>query len=192
MEQLNQQIFLLLNSGAGTTSPWLDHLAVFSAQWLVWVLLPALACGWFRGDLRYKKAIVNAVLAAIMALGAGALIGWLFPHPRPFALGLGRLLIDHVPDASLPSDHLTLWWSLALGLAFCPQTRRIGLLLTLAGLLPAWARIRAGVHFPLDMVAAFLLSWAVAGVLQRFGQPWVHRLNALAMQWQRSLLGRHA
>lgn len=191
MEQLNQQLFLLLNSGAGHPGGWRSHLAVFLAEWLVWALPALLLHLWFKGDFKVKKAAVGAGLSAVLALSAGGIIGWLHPHPRPFALGLGHLLVSHAPDASLPSDHLTLWWGIALGLACSPHWRKIGLLLTLAGLVPAWARIYVGVHFPLDMVAAFLVSLGASQAIRLYGRTGVARATLAGMHVQRLLLKRH-
>lgn len=191
MEQLNQHIFLLINSHTLFVASWFDHVAVFLAEWLVWLLPALLVLLWFRGDFQIKKAAMGAGLSAAIALVAGGLIGWFWPHPRPFMLSMGHLLISHAPDASLPSDHLTLWWGIAIGLAYSPRLRHIGLLLALAGLAPAWARIYVGVHFPLDMVAALLVSLGAAHLLHAVGQPLVAKSSLALVQVQRLLAKRY-
>ncbi|WDZ95811.1 undecaprenyl-diphosphatase [Herbaspirillum sp. WKF16] len=192
MELLNFRIFLLLNSSAIYTSSWREHLAVFTAEWLVWALPPMLVYLWLRGDFKLKKAAVGAALSAAIALCVGGLLGWLWPHPRPFMLGMGHLLINHAADASLPSDHLTLWWGIALGLAHSAPTKRIGLLLTATGLAPAWARVFVGVHFPADMLAAFIVALGSAHVVSAYGRPMVTKATVAGVQLQRALLRRYA
>ena len=86
--------------------------------------------------------------------------------PRPFMVGLGHPFLAHVADASFPSDHLTLWWSVAFSLLLHKRTRWAGGLLAVAGLPVAWARIYLGVHFPLDMLGAIVVAVASAGVCQ--------------------------
>jgi len=189
MEQLNQHIFLFLNSRSMFVRSGTDHLAVFLADWLIWVIPALLAAMWFMGDVRRKQVAVRAGLTAALALGIGALIGWLWPHPRPFMIAMGHMLVLHAPDASLPSDHLTLWWSIALALAYAPGLKRAGLLLGLAGLVLAWARIYIGVHFPFDMVAAFLVALVSAQVVHTVGQPLIGKITLVGMQLQDILTG---
>jgi undecaprenyl-diphosphatase len=189
MENLNFHLFALINAPSAFVDTHLPGLVVFLATWLIWVL-PLMFLGyWLTGDDKQKQTMMEAAFSAVLALAVGGLMGWLWPHPRPFMLGMGRMLIPHSPDASLPSDHLTLWWSIALSLALTPRFRRRGLLLTAIGFAVAWARIYAGVHFPLDMLAALLVALAAAIFVRFFCRPLTAHATVVGSQLQRVFLG---
>ena len=97
-------------------------------------------------------------MAALIGLALAQVITAIWYHPRPFEIGLGRQLLDHAPEASLPSDHATLLFSLALPLLFCATARRWGAVFLALGVVTAWSRIYLGVHFPLDMIGAFAVA----------------------------------
>lgn len=171
MEAFNLAIFRLIQASA-PVQPWTVALATCLGDGLIGLVPLVLAWGWLRGRPDLRAATVRAGLAAVMALAASALIGTFWPHPRPFMAGLAPDLLGHVPEASFPSDHLTLMWSVAISLMLARCSRRVGLVLALLGLPMAWARIWLGVHFPLDMVGALAVGGSAAWLLQAvFGSP---------------------
>ena len=189
MEELNRSLFLLLNAPAHPAALAV-FFARFFAQYAVALVPLTLVWGWLRGSEPTRKILLEAALCAITALLLNQVIGSLWPHPRPFMIGLGHTLISHAPDSSFPSDHLTLLWSVAFSLLAHAALRRWGLALALLGLPMAWARIYLGVHFPLDMLGAALVSWLCAWLCawlaqhqaERFMQP---LYGAVATLYQR-------
>lgn len=81
----------------------------------------------------------------------------IYPHPRPFVMEVGRTLIEHQPTASFPSNHMLIFSTIALSYCFAGRKLAGGILLGLAFAV-AWSRIYVGVHFPLDMLGAFILA----------------------------------
>ncbi|MDE2610988.1 MAG: undecaprenyl-diphosphatase [Burkholderiales bacterium] len=158
MEHLNTSLFLLINAASNRPPMPLGPLSYFFAQDFIWVVPLGLVAGWLRGSAPVKQALVLAALSGLTGLLINQLIGMVWDHPRPFVLGLGHTLIAHAPDSSFPSDHLTLIWSVALALVLQSRWRRIGVLVLLAGLPIAWARIYVGVHFPLDMAGSLAVG----------------------------------
>jgi len=153
MNELNEALFLWLN--ATTQAPTLAVItAKFFAGYAVLLIPLALLKGWLRGDEATRKLMLEGAAAGLAALLVAQFIGLVWPHPRPFALGLGNQLIPHAPNASFPSDHLTFVWAVSFSFLMHRQTRMAGLLLSLLGLPIAWARIYLGVHWPLDMLGA--------------------------------------
>ncbi|TAM33881.1 MAG: undecaprenyl-diphosphatase [Burkholderiaceae bacterium] len=193
MEEFNQSLFLLINAPAHPAAAVLVLARLF-AQYLILLMPLTLLAGWLRGSEHTRKLMLEAAACALLALLMAQIIGMLWPHPRPFMIGLGHQLIPHVADPSFPSDHLTLMWSVGFSLLLHAQTRAAGALLTLLGLPVAWARIYLGVHFPLDMVGAALVAalsawlclhyagWVVEPVF-----PWMaatyRRLFASLIRW---------
>lgn len=183
MEPLNQTLFLLLN--ASEPSSVMQAWMRFCANALIWAMPATLVVGWLRvparatarsaggtGSPACRDHFVEAALAAVLGLALAQVISAIWPHPRPFALGLGHQWIAHVDDASLPSDHTTLAFSVACSLLMHAGTRASGMLLGLAGLMVGWARIYAGIHFPLDVVGGVLLGVASAMLAHRVAR-WI-------------------
>ncbi len=157
MEELNHSLFLLMNApahpGAGELA-----VAVLLAKYLVLVIPAGFVIAWLRGGETTRKALLLATFAAVAGLLTSHAIGWIWPHPRPFVIGLGHTHMHHAADPSFPSDHLTLLWSVAFSLLLDARTRVAGIALSLLGLPIASARIYLGAHFPIDMAGAALVA----------------------------------
>ena len=188
IQQFNHSLFLQFNAGASTPR-WLIDVAVFVANDLVFGVPLLLLALWLAATNSRRFAALQAVAIAMLALGANQLIGIAWFQPRPFVIGLGHTWATHAPDASFPSDHLTLFTSIGLGLLLGGQ-RRIGLATLGAGLLVGWARVYLGLHFPLDMAGSLLVATVGAAVLtalwRRIGAAVTARVEAL----YRALLAR--
>ncbi|GJI90851.1 MULTISPECIES: undecaprenyl-diphosphatase [Duganella] len=168
MTTLNTDLFLLL-AAPPAPSPLLLSAAIALAESAILAVPLLLVAGWLRGGADWRKAALEACLSAAVALGLAQLAGLLFPHNRPFMDGIAHAWVAHVPDASFPSDHLTLIWSVALSLCLHPAARRAGAWLALLGLPMAWARIYIGVHYPADMAGALLVGATGAWVARQLG-----------------------
>lgn len=184
MEHLNQTLFLWLNAPEHP-SALVVTFATFSAEWLIWAVPTLISIGWMRGNESTRKTLLVVTASGLLGLLTNQIIGLAWSHPRPFMIGLGHTLIPHVADSSFPSDHLTLWWSAAFSILLTQEWRRAGLALALVGLLIAWSRIYLGVHFPLDMLGAIVVS-ALSALLTFCSAHWylgpIYRL-ARRMHW---------
>lgn len=158
-DHLNHFLFSLFNATPGLAG-WRLHAAIFAAEWVILVVPLGLVLMWTNGLPGQREAAVRALLAAVAALTMSKLIGLAWFHPRPFMVQIGQTYLDHAPDSSFPSDHATSMFSVALALAVCQlrEARRFGLVLLVLAMAVAWARVFLGVHWPLDMVAAFVVS----------------------------------
>lgn len=162
-EAFNQALFLMINA-APATPLWLIGLATKIADDLIY-LIPVLLTGMLlSGTEAQRNLAIRACVVAMVALGANQLIGLVWQHPRPFMIGLGHTFIAHAPDSSFPSDHATVFASLALTL-LPGGARTLGGLTLLAGLAVAWARVFLGVHFPLDMLGAVVVACVACMVI---------------------------
>ena len=164
VEHLNTTLFLMINASL-PARPALVTSAFFFAEYLIWAVPCGLVAAWLLGPGLWRRAAFRAALAALLACVISFAIGVVWPHPRPFVLGIGNQLLEHAADASFPSDHLTLWWAIGFSLLApphgqraAPPVRLTGLLVALFGLPMAWARIYLGVHYPLDMIGALLVA----------------------------------
>ncbi|SAK77021.1 phosphatase PAP2 family protein [Caballeronia ptereochthonis] len=174
LEAFNRALFLSINATPATPR-WQIETALTIANDFIYLIPVLLALLWLFGDGRQRAAAVRACCVALLALGFNQLIGMVWMHPRPFMIGLGHTFTEHVPDPSFPSDHATVFASIALTFLLA-GLRRSGVLVALAGVLIAWARVRIGVHFPFDMIGAV----GVACVAYVLIEPlWVRAGDAL-------------
>ena len=114
----------------------------------------------FLGSMRERQTIIFCALCEVLALFINYLLGFMFPHPQPFMLGLSPNYLDHAAENSFPSDHATFMWTLAFGLLLHMRLWPFGWAAVLLAALTNWARIFLGVHFPFDILG----SMAVAAI----------------------------
>ena len=171
MQSLNHALFLILNAPEHPSIAAL-LVATILAQYAILLIPLVLVIGWLRGARESRIGMLQAATAGILGLLIVQLICLAWPMPRPFMIGLGHQFLAHAADSSFPSDHLTLWWSVAFSLMLQVRFRTTGTLLAIAGLPVAWSRIYLGVHFPLDMVGALTVAAFSATVVQ-FGRHWL-------------------
>lgn len=185
MDSINNTFFLWLNAsahpGAGAVA-----LATFLANDLIWLIPVAMIVGWLRGRDDIRQAMMIAAITALLGLFLNQCIGLFYWHPRPFMVPIGHTLIQHAPDSSFPSDHLTFWWGIAFSL-WSQKYSRLGGALALAGLPIAWARVYLGVHFPFDMAGAACVAAASAWISLRASAWYLNPLFGLALKLYRKL-----
>ena len=159
LDQLNLYLFHLLNA-PDQASIWMINYACLIAHDLVYLFLLIFAIAWFWGSDEVKTGIVKAVIFTAITLSMSEVLSALLNTPRPFVMDVGRTLIEHAPTGSFHSNHMSIFSGMALAYYFSPQ-RDLGRILLWTAWLVAWSRIYVGVHFPIDMVGAFLISLMV-------------------------------
>lgn len=160
LEQLNQIFFLRLNADSGS-SGWALSLAAVAADYFIYAIPLVLLALWLWGGALERGVALKAVAVAFVALGINQLLAIVWPHPRPFMMGLGHTFIAHASDSSFPSDHATVFAAIGFTFLFAGCRKAIGWGILLLGVWVSWARIYLGVHFPLDMLGAAVVAIAV-------------------------------
>ncbi len=158
----NHHLFQLINAPDGL-SPLALWLATALAEWLIYLIPVAMVVAWVRGDAGSRHELLQMLLAVLFALAIGQLLAFLWPQPRPAELHLGHQYLQHSADPGLPSDHVTVFWSLALAALVSVHYATWGFPLLALGLVVGWSRVFLGVHFPYDVAAA--LPVACVGVV---------------------------
>ena len=160
---LNYQIFLAINA-SDAASPFAVWAGGALAEWPIGIAVLLTLLAIVRQKPRgFAVALALRVgLTVAVAMGSACLIRMFHYNPRPFVLGIGRMLIAHEPTSSLPSLHATFLFSMAFALLLHKGSRGIALVVMLLGFATAWARIFVGVHYPLDMAGAFLTACLAA------------------------------
>lgn len=187
----NLHLFQLINAPPGLGLQQL-LLVTLLASWLI-VLVPILiVVAWVRADAAARFDLLLVLLAAGLGLLLAEATTFVWPQPRPFALHVGTQYLEPSLRPGLPSDHVTLFWSVALAALHTRRFALWGFPLLAVGLVVGWSRIYLGLHFPLDIAAAFPVAWAATMLARALRQPltptfmrvlllhdrWVNRLRS--------------
>ena len=156
LDQLNLYLFHILNV-PDQTSIWMINYASLIAHDLVYLFLLIFAIAWFRGSYEVKTGIIKAFIFTAITLLMSEVLSAILNTPRPFVIDVGRTLIEHAPTGSFPSNHMSIFSGIAFAYYFSPQ-RDLGRILIWTAWLVAWSRDYVGVHFPIDMLGAFLMA----------------------------------
>ncbi|MEQ1448236.1 phosphatase PAP2 family protein [Acinetobacter lwoffii] len=156
LDQLNLYLFHTLNV-PDQASIWMIDYASLIAHDLVYLFLLIFAIAWFRGSYEVKTGIIKAFIFTAITLLMSEVLSAVLNTPRPFVMDVGRTLIEHAPTGSFPSNHMSIFSGIAFAYYFSPQ-RDLGRILIWTAWLVAWSRVYVGVHFPIDMLGAFLMA----------------------------------
>ena len=177
LSELNLSLFSWINASPEASNTSINF-AIFIANDLLYCMILLFAWFWLRGNYDTKKQILKAFIFTSIAILISQCISHVYYHPRPFVMEIGRTLIYHAPNGSFPSDHMLIFSSIAFSYLFSAQ-RKLGIFLLVMAWLVAWSRVYLGVHFPLDMLGAFLLAFA----LNFFGLKLWNLYKEKIMQW---------
>lgn len=186
IDRLNLYFFNILNA-PDQASSFMTHYAIFIAHDLIYVMLLIFAVLWLRGNYQIKKQILKAFIFTCITLSISEMASAFFNTPRPFVMDVGRTLIEHSATGSFPSNHMAIFSSIAFAYYFSEQ-RQVGKFLIILAWLVAWSRIYVGVHFPVDMIGAFLLAFAVNASGQSLWNKYKEQLMAWVMAVYQKLL----
>lgn len=188
LEALNHSLFLAIN-GTPATPLWLIDTARFIAKYVILLVPLALVLMWLSGDARQRAVALRAFALTMLTLGVNQAIGYVYPHPRPFVIGLGHTFLAHAPDPSFPSDHGTVFSVFVLTLLLGGMVRT-GLFALVAGVAVMWSRVFLGVHYPFDMIGAFVVSCVVYAAVAPLWRASGAALTQGAVTVYRTLLAR--
>ena len=157
LHQLNVRIFNLINQFAGQNN-FLDNITIGVAKYMPYIFILVLLYLWFKKDNKTKNITLYASYSAILGILLNFVIALFYFHPRPFMDKVGTILIDHTPETSFPSDHTTFMLALSFMFLSFKETRNIGIILSILGILGGISRIYCGVHYPFDIFGSFLIA----------------------------------
>lgn len=187
LESFNQSLFLLINADPATPV-WRIHAALLVANQLILLVPGALAAMWLWGGDAQRNLALKVLASIGVALFASYMFGALWPHPRPFAIGLGHAFFPHKATSSFPSNHTIIIATFAFALILDRRWAVWGWVTLAASVLVGTARVYLGVHFPLDIAGGLVLAPVAAAIAvpvwQRVGAP----LTAAAQGVYRKLL----
>ncbi len=150
---------------------WLNTLVVWStdAGLLVFAVLVLMA--WMRArrrDSSVMGAVVLVPIAVVVSFAVAEIVKQVAAEPRPCRALPHAYILETCPaptDFAFPSGHTTVTVAVAVALWF--TSRRLGAVAAVFAVLEAGTRVYVGGHYPHDVVAAAVLSAAVAYLLSR-------------------------
>jgi undecaprenyl-diphosphatase len=164
---VNYEIFSLVNGLAGRSGP-LDALMVVAAEYLIFVLVAAGAAvtllrarqdGWWPAG---AWRIGQVALTLLVGFALSVVIRLFGLSQRPFETHEVHMLVGHAPGVSLPSDHSTASFAVAIAVWFFVSAKWGPYFMGVAALI-AISRVFVGVHYPADITAGALVA-TVAGL----------------------------
>ncbi|KXJ67220.1 UDP pyrophosphate phosphatase [Achromobacter xylosoxidans] len=174
LESFNQSLFLFINADPATPA-WRIHAAMLVANKLILLVPGVMAAVWLWGGQAQRSLMLKALASVAVALGLSYVCGALWPHPRPFVIGLGHVFFAHKPTSSFPSNHTIIIAAFAFALILDRRWAGWGWLALAGALLVGTSRVYLGVHFPLDIAGGLLLAPLAAAITvpvwQRAGEP---------------------
>ena len=140
-----------------------DFLIVFCGKYLIYIAALALAAYWLLTPRPIKiELALTALIALPLAYALARVAGQFFSHQQPFATEGFAPLIPHAVDNAFPSDHATAMAVLSeIGFAY---NRWLGAVLALLAIAVGFARVLAGLHYPIDIVAGYAIGIASAAL----------------------------
>lgn len=199
-QRMEQALFFLINRD--WTSPQMDWLMAVITNWNVWMPFALCVSILFAifGDFHVRAAlicalacigivdyIVNSIKHCVgrprpyMVLVGVRKVELVHVRPQVFALikplkiHYSKLCPEHLRGNSFPSGHTAN--SCALATVFTLFFRRWGWMFMMTASLVAYSRIYVGVHWPLDVIVAFLIGIGTALILTiSIGWLWRHHV----------------
>ena len=171
---MNESIFRFINNFAGQW-PWLDAMALFCAEYLMYVLLLVVVAYTISNYWRWRDLAIVAIGSALVArLVVAQSIKILYDHPRPYwVLENVNLFLAKETESSFPSGHVIFVFALAAGVYL--YNKNAGRWFLSAAMLVGVARVFVGVHWPYDIIAGAVLGVSTAYVCnwlyQKFFNP---------------------
>ncbi|AGB19954.1 undecaprenyl-diphosphatase [Thermoanaerobacterium thermosaccharolyticum] len=153
---MNYAVFQIINGFAGHNSI-LDKIMIFTALYSPIIYGALMIVQWFKGGDMGKKASMDDFFAAVIALSTNFIISKFYFEPRPFVTHKVNLLVKHPSDASFPSDHLS--GGSAIAFTQLKGNKLIGAIMMVLTILLLIARVYVGVHYPVDVVAGFVIGF---------------------------------
>ncbi|WP_026888010.1 undecaprenyl-diphosphatase [Clostridium beijerinckii] len=159
---MNMELFTIINNSANKNTI-LDEIMIFFSKDLPYIFMAVAAIVFIIGIMKKnsnsRKAVFSAFVITVINLTLSFIIGNIYYVDRPFVRNKVNLLVPHVTDASFPSDHATGTMSIALGLA--KYNKILSTILTILSLIVGFSRVYVGNHYPMDVVGAYIIVFAV-------------------------------
>lgn len=146
-----------------TQNEWIASIVYMMADLPIFIIPIFLVSYWIyfhsKKNTSGKHILLFILYSTIFAITISICIQ-MFVHlerPETSLEGQWKLILAHIPDASFPSDHASVWVAFLVSL-FLFWFYKIGLVSLVLFIIMLFSRIAGGVHWPLDIVAGTLIG----------------------------------
>lgn len=144
--------------------PMLNILIIFSAKYLYLLVVGIYAVYFFSISNSKKKDLAILTIIALPCIYLVSRVAALaYFDPRPFVVNHFIPLIPHAIDNGFPSDHALLTSAIASVVWF--YNKKASAVLWLLTLIIGTSRVLAGVHHPIDIAGAIIISIIITAVM---------------------------
>ena len=160
-------IFSFLHGFAGQAK-FFDWLIIFLADGLAYILvfIALIYLVFIKSRILQWRLFLSVLLAVILSRGViTELFRFFYFRARPFIALSFAPLIDKLSSAAFPSGHAAFFFALSGVLFF--ENKSLGIWFFAASILMGIARVAAGVHWPTDIIAGFLIGVLSAIISRR-------------------------
>ncbi|EJR63268.1 hypothetical protein IIO_02365 [Bacillus cereus VD115] len=164
---MNYTVFQWINNLAGT-STLLDKVMIVITNSAAYVAILFMLILWFNNGkrenaIRKQYTVLYTTLSVSIALLVNVLIHAVYYHPRPFVSHDVHQLVPHAADSSFVSDHSVLVFSIAC--VFMLRGEKLKYVALIWAVLVGISRLYVGVHFPLDVIGAAVITIITSSLL---------------------------
>ncbi len=171
---LDKELLLWLNSFTGHNI-WFDRVVdALASKALPYLFVLALIFLFFYPQLKKMPALYERRRMVVWAFICGIvsrliftpIIRFVLPRTRAYEYLSVHLVGPFDFANSFPSGHAAFFFAVAFMVYYFDK--KLGYIFLGGALLMGLARVVAGIHFPLDIIAGALLGWATVLILKHF------------------------
>lgn len=170
--QFDQSLFYALN-GLLNLNGQCDSVIKFISTYTVYIVPILLLMVWFFVKDNTRIKMLNATIVSVILWQIPTrIIAWIWYRPRPYTeLTNVKEVIFHVPSYSFPSDHAMFTIALVTYL-YLSGYKKVAIWGYIGVFLVGMTRIIAGLHYPFDILAGWILgaigAWLIHKYLDKF------------------------
>lgn len=168
MQELNKELLIYLNSLLDF--PIIENISLLFADIPIFFLPLFLVITWVYytykdKNIKKKKDLLFLFYSCIIAIVINFIIQYFIHIDRPETVieWVWKLLLDHIPNASFPSDHAAVSVAFLLGLFYARFTKT-AIFFAIPVIIMNISRVILGVHWPLDILCGMLI-WIISALI---------------------------
>ena len=190
MADTDKALFLWINSLVGSFELFDRAIEWVVSDYMIPASMTLVLVGlWFVGKdgftrNKYQIGVLTALSSMALSSGAVFVINAVYFRPRPFENHEVSMLFYQPTDSSFPSNSAAATFAIAA--AVWGVNRRVGSILFATATVYGFARIYAGVHYPLDIGASALIAVIVTSLVYK-GKHLIEPLPTIVIKAARIL-----